>query len=151
MRTGPNKLSVNSASAMRQIYHRNANAKKGDWYLTLYASASYAHNVHSETNKKKHSFRRRVMEYAFSDAAMRSSEEFIIENIKICCDQLSKSATSPEEWGTPQDMNHWCTYLSYDIMGDLVFNTKFNCLISEDSRYVPALLVTATRFLYNVS
>ncbi|KDB21455.1 hypothetical protein H109_06623 [Trichophyton interdigitale MR816] len=150
VRTGPNKLSVNSASAMRQIYHRNANAQKGDWYLTLYASASYAHNVHSETNKKKHSFRRRVMEYAFSDAATRSSEEFIIENIKICCDQLSKSATSPEKWGTPQDMNHWCTYLSYDIMGDLVFNTKFNCLISEDNRYVPALLVTATRFLFNL-
>ncbi|KMQ44421.1 hypothetical protein A7C99_1474 [Trichophyton rubrum] len=150
VRTGPNKLSINSASAMRQIYHRNANVQRSDWYLTLYASTSYAHNVHSETNKKKHSFRRRVMGHAFSDAALRSSEEFIIENIKICCDQLSKTATSPENWGTPQNMNHWCTYLSYDIIGDLVFNTKFNCLISEESRYVPALLIAATQFLYNL-
>ncbi|EFR01588.1 isotrichodermin C-15 hydroxylase [Nannizzia gypsea CBS 118893] len=150
VRTGPNKLSVNSASAMRQIYHRSANVQRSDWYLTLYASASYAHNVHSETNKKKHSVRRRVMEQAFSDAALRSSEEFIVENIKTFCDQLSKTAASPGEWGTPQNMDHWCTYLSYDIMGDLVFNTKFNCLISEDNRYVPELLITATQFLYNL-
>ncbi|EGD99847.1 cytochrome P450 monooxygenase [Trichophyton tonsurans CBS 112818] len=124
VRTGPNKLSVNSASAMRQIYHRNANAQKGDWYLTLYASASYAHNIHSETNKKKHSFRRRVMEYAFSDAATRSSEEFIIENIKILCDQLSKVCHVSRK------------------MGD---SSGYEPLV-----YVPALLVTATRFLFNL-
>ncbi|KAM5436431.1 hypothetical protein MferCBS31731_005922 [Microsporum ferrugineum] len=150
VRTGPNKISINSASGMRQIYHRNANVKKGDWYLTLYASASNAHTVHTEINKEKHGFRRRVMEHAFSDAALRSSEEFIVDNVKICCDQLSKTAASPGAWGVPQNMNDWSTYLSYDIMGDLTFNTKFNCMKSEDSRYVPALIITATQFLYNL-
>ncbi|KAF3480223.1 benzoate 4-monooxygenase cytochrome P450 [Arthroderma uncinatum] len=98
---------------------------------------------------EKHGFRRRVMEYAFSDSALRSSEDFIIENVQIFCEELSNTAATPSKWGTPQDMNSWSTYLNYDIMGDLTFSTKFNCMRSEEHRYVPAIMITGTEFLYN--
>ncbi|KAK2873922.1 hypothetical protein FQN49_001993 [Arthroderma sp. PD_2] len=148
VRIGPNKISVNSASAIRQIYNRKANVKKGDWYKTLYTSASRAHTVQTETNPKKYAFRRRLMEYAFSDAALRSSEDFIIENVQTCCKLLSKTAVTPGEWGTPQAMHDWSTYLNYDIMGDLTFGTKFNCMTSEEHRNIPHLIVTATQYIY---
>ncbi|KAM5472793.1 hypothetical protein MauCBS54593_002505 [Microsporum audouinii] len=140
-------MSVNSASAIRQIYSRKANVQKGDWFRTLYAAAK-APTVHSETDKVKRGFRRRIIEHVFSDAALRSSEVFILENIQTFCEKISETATNRGEWGKSMDMNHWSIYFHYDIMGDLTFGTRFNCMGSEEHRYVPSLMMSSGQFLY---
>jgi hypothetical protein len=47
-------------------------------------------------------------------------------------------------------MSDWSTYLNYDIMGDLVFGKRFNCMESTDHRFVPKLMLSATAFIYPV-
>ena len=47
-------------------------------------------------------------------------------------------------------MSDWSTYLNYDIMGDLVFGKRFNCMESKDHRFVPELMMSATAFIYPV-
>ena len=48
-------------------------------------------------------------------------------------------------------MSDWCTYLGFDIMGDLTFGKGFNCMDSDEHRYIPDLMMRATKFTYVVS
>jgi hypothetical protein len=48
-------------------------------------------------------------------------------------------------------MSDWSTYLGLDIMGYLTFGKRFNCMDSEEHRYIPDLVMRATKFIYVVS
>jgi len=139
---------------LKEIYaSRKANVQKSDWYRTIDAGSG-AFSTHSEIDKTKHAFRRRVLDYAFSDSALRSAETFILENVRIWCKYLG----SPEEggpvrageWTPAKNMTEWSNYLSYDIMGDLTFGKRFECVEREEHRYVPSLMMRATKFVYVV-
>jgi cytochrome P450 len=47
-------------------------------------------------------------------------------------------------------MCDWSTYLGYDIMGDLTFGKRFNCMESEEHRYIPHLLKQSAVLVYVV-
>ena len=79
VRIGPSSLSFASPAALRTIYQssRAQNPlRKSDYYKTVDAPAG-AYSTHTEISRKKHAFRRRVLDHAFSDASMRSAEEFV--------------------------------------------------------------------------
>lgn len=90
-----------------------------------------------------------MLDHAFSDGAVRSAEAFIIHNIRIWCDHLAEGA-EPGEWTPEKNMGDWCTYLAYDIMGDLVFGKRFNVMENDEHRFVPAMMMSALKFLYPV-
>jgi len=154
VRIGPNALSINTIGALKEIYgSRKANVRKSDWYRTL-DSGSGAFSTHSEIDKNKHAFRRRVLEHAFSDSALRSAESLILENVRIWCKHLGSSEEAglvrAGEWTPAKNMTEWSNYLSYDIMGDLIFGKKFKYMEREEHRYVPGLMMRATEFVYVV-
>jgi cytochrome P450 len=154
VRIGPNTLSINTIGALKEIYgSRKANVQKSDWYRTL-DSGSGAFSTHSEIDKSKHAFRRRVLEHAFSESALRSVEPFVLENVRIWCNCLGSSEEAGPvragEWTPAKNMTEWSNYLSYDIMGDLTFGKKFECMKREEHRYVPGLMMRATEFVYVV-
>jgi cytochrome P450 len=139
---------------LKEIYgSRKANVQKSDWYRTL-DSGSGAFSTHSEIDKDKHAFRRRVLEHAFSESALRSAEPLILENVRIWCKYLGSSEEDgpvrAEEWTPAKNMTEWANYLSYDIMGDLTFGKKFEYVKREEHRYVPGLMMRATEFVYVV-
>lgn len=39
--------------------------------------------------------------------------------------------------------NDWCTYLTFDVMGDLAFGKSFNLISSNENRYLPELMINA--------
>jgi cytochrome P450 len=143
VRLGPNTLSINTIGALEEIYaSRKANVQKAEWYRTLDAGSG-AFSTHSEIDRSKHAFRRRVLAHAFSDAAVRSAETLILENIDIWCKYLGE--------GEPvKNMGDWAKYLSYDIMGHLTFGTRFECIEKNEHRYVPGLMMRATEYVYVV-
>jgi len=47
-------------------------------------------------------------------------------------------------------MSDYSTYFAYDIMGDLVFGKRFNCMTADSHRFVPKLLMSSSAFVYQV-
>ena len=90
-----------------------------------------------------------MLDHAFSDSSLRSAETFVIENANDFC-KVVRSDTGSGEWSKPRDMSDLCTWLAYDLMGDLVFGKRFNCLTSAEHRYVPKLLMSSSAFVYPV-
>jgi cytochrome P450 len=159
VRIGPNTLSFNTLAATKEIYaNRKANVQKSQWYAIIEASTQ-DYSTHGEIDRKVHAFRRRVLDQAFSEKALKSAETFIVQNVKSLRDVIARSprktATSGDEkdadWSEPFNMSQWSTYLNYDIMGDLVFGRRFNCMTSDAHRFVPRLLMNGSAFVYSVS
>lgn len=123
--------------------------QKAAWYLTIDAPSGAA-STHSEIDRSKHAFRRRVLDHAFSSSAIQSIEPIIVENVRIWIDCLGCSEQLDDGWTPPKDMNQWNTYLGYDIMGDLTFGKRFNCLGGTEHRFVPDMMASGTKFIYKV-
>lgn len=48
-------------------------------------------------------------------------------------------------------MSKYSTYFAYDVMGDLVFGQRFDCMTSSKHRHVPELITSSSQVLYWVS
>lgn len=146
VRIAPNALSINTIAGLRAINgDRNANVKRGAWYLTI-DYASEACSVHTEMDIHKHAFRRRVLEHAFSESALRSAERFVHENVARWLEYLGKGSPSGQ-WTPAKNMAQWCTYLGFDVMGDLTFGRRFDCIGSDENRYIPKLMMDSGRVI----
>ncbi|KAK8022508.1 cytochrome P450 [Apiospora rasikravindrae] len=132
VRYGPNKLMINTAEGLRDIYHVGAGSK-------FMKATAYTPMVHRAPNTltirggKDHARRRRIMAQGVSEKAQRGYEHRIMSHI----DKLCKVAYSSDTGSEPMDMSEWCNYLSFDIMADVVFGAKYNLLENERFRYVP--------------
>ncbi|OCK83723.1 benzoate 4-monooxygenase cytochrome P450 [Lepidopterella palustris CBS 459.81] len=146
VRIGPNTLSFNTETALNAIYgSKKVNVRKTGMYITMDAGAG-ALSTHTEVDKEKHAYRRRVMSHAFSDNALRSAEPFILDNINIFCNLMAPKEKGA--WSEAKDMSQWCAWLGFDIMGDLAFGKRFRCLESEEHRYTSRTTITGSKFIY---
>ena len=128
---------------------RNANVKKGDWYKTVDASSG-DFSVQTVIDKKEHTFRRRVLAPAFSEAALRDQEQFIDQSTRIFLKQMTKGVED-DGWTTAKDFSEWITYYGFDFISDLSFGSRFNLLEDPEHRYLPDLLKMTSHFVYYVS
>lgn len=146
VRLGPNLLSVNTATGLKTIYGFRANVRKADFY-TAFPSTPKAVSVHSAIDKAQHARKRRVMSHAFSDQAMKSLEKYILANVRVGCELLGRESggKSSDEKGWNDEWNaaHWCEWLVFDIMGDLVFGKAFGMLESPKNRFATQLVGNA--------
>ncbi|KAK2763293.1 hypothetical protein FQN54_009929 [Arachnomyces sp. PD_36] len=148
VRIGPNEVSINTVAGLKGIYgSRKCNTQKSDWYNTVVVAAR-GPSTHSIVDRQRHAFRRRVLEHAFTEPALASAEVFIRENVQKWCKYLGDGASKVGEWTPPKNMGDWCTYLGYDIMGNLMFGKQFHCMESEEHRYVPGVMMETTRTVY---
>lgn len=90
-----------------------------------------------------------MLDHAFSESSLRSAETFVVENANDFC-KIVGAHTESRHWSEPRNMSDLCTWLAYDLMGDLVFGKRFNCLTSPEHRYVPKLLMNASALVYPV-
>ncbi|KAJ9646027.1 hypothetical protein H2204_000689 [Knufia peltigerae] len=148
VRIGPNVLSYNTTAALKAIYSsRRSNVRKSDWYKTIDAG-SKAFSLHSEIDEKRHAFRRRVIDQAFSDTAIKSDEDLIVKDVTTWVDALGTEVDATTGWTKPKDMKDWCNWLSFDMMGDLTFGKGFGCVELGEHRFVPEVVLDATKFVY---
>ena len=108
------------------------------------------------------------MSYAFSDAALRQLERYILANVRQGCAMLSENSASRSEkiagekgtgagggggekpgekaedgWADAWNVAQWCNWLVFDIMGDLVFGKAFGMLESPKNRFAVELVGNA--------
>lgn len=146
VRIGPNTLSFNTETALNTIYgSQKTNVRKSEWYRTMDAGSG-AFSTATEIDKRRHAVRRRFIAHCFSASALSSAEPFIIGNVKKFCDLVKPKAGS--EWSEKRDMSVWCTWLGFDIMGDLAFGKEFNCLEEDENRYISRAIISAAKYMY---
>jgi cytochrome P450 len=106
-----------------------------------------AANTLTMINKKQHGRRRRIVSRAVSNTAMREHEPTILYHIKKLLDAVSQTDDEglglvetikdyEEGWSRTRNMTHWCNYLTFDIMGDVIFGVKLNLLDNFANRYI---------------
>lgn len=152
VRYGPNTLSVNNPVALKAIYGHRANVRKSDFYLSFPAIPG-AFSTHTALDLKMHARKRRVMSHAFSDAALRGVEDFVLEHVSNYINALtgrfnrSNEARHDSKWTEPKNISTWSTYLGFDVMGDLSFGRGFGMLTGEkpENREAPNLLMQAAK------
>jgi hypothetical protein len=150
VRLGPNLLSVNTATGLKTIYGFRSNVRKASFY-EAFPSTPSAVSVHSAIDKTQHARKRRVMSHAFSDNAIKSLERYILANVRVGCEMLGKRADGGfsekgadyKGWNTQWNAAHWCEWLVFDIMGDLVFGKAFGMLESPKNRFATQLVGNA--------
>lgn len=143
VRFGPNALSFDTNTALKEIYGFKSNVGKAEFYNAFVHPAA---NVHNTRDKEQHTRKRRVISQAFGDNALRSMERYILGNVRTFCEQIGVQGgkSDGKGWSQPLNMNNWCTYLAMDIMGDLCFGKAFHLLESDKNRFAPKLVEQAT-------
>ncbi|KAF2179044.1 benzoate 4-monooxygenase cytochrome P450 [Zopfia rhizophila CBS 207.26] len=147
VRVGPNKLDFNTTTAVAAIHRdKSANVKKGDWYKTVDAENG-AFSVQTVIDKHEHAFRRKMISPSFSEAALRDSEQFIIQNVDIFLRRMGEKRGS-DGWTKARDFSEWCTYYGFDYTSDLAFGSRFGLVENDEHRYLADLLKNLSHFVY---
>ncbi|KAF2666612.1 cytochrome P450 [Microthyrium microscopicum] len=157
VRLGPNLLSFNTSTALKSIYGFKSNVRKSDFY-TAFPANKQTTNVHSTIDKSLHARKRRVISHAFADSAIKSMEKYVLGNIDTACNIISDDvstkrkamatnyyAEKTDSWSTPRNMARWADWLTFDIMGDLVFGKAFGMLESPQNRFAIDLVSSAAK------
>ncbi|KAG7104331.1 Cytochrome monooxygenase AKT7 like protein [Verticillium longisporum] len=144
VRFGPNSVSFNSNTALKEIYGFRSNVRKAEFYNAFVHPAP---NTHNTRDKDVHARKRRVMAQSFSDNAIREMERYILANVRTFTSQIGAGADNLEKkgWSTPKNMTDWCNYLAMDILGDLAYGKAFHMLEAPDNRFALDLIAAATK------
>lgn len=146
VRFGPNSLSFNSNTALKEIYGFKANVQKAKFYEAFWATKDSA-STHSSIDKSIHARKRRVLSHAFSDAAIKSMENHILAHVRQFCENLagltSFANAGSKGYGAPVEVSDQANYLTFDIMGDLCFGKAFGMLSAPTNRFAIDLIGNA--------
>lgn len=148
VRYAPQRLNINNTQALRDVYSGSKNfAKSGNYRVLRHGAA----NTLTMINKAEHARRRRIISQGVSDAALRAHEPTIMAHIKKCfiavadSDEKSLGLLQPiseqeEGWSQPRNMSDWFNWLTFDIMGDVIFGIRYNLLGSAAHRAIPVAI-----------
>ena len=138
VRFGPNRISVNSSSALQKIYSTAANTMKSDNYKTFHHLFKTPMIGTIIDDRKQHAFRRRFHSQALNASSVKGSEELILRNLRKFCRLLDMENSGP--WTAAKDMTKWMSYLAFDVTGDLTFSRNWNLIESEENRNMPGFI-----------
>lgn len=141
---------VNSPSGHAIIHNAKPNVKKGKFY-EIFPRNREAINTLSAVDKVVHAKKRRVLDSAFSENALRSAETFIIKNVDRWCELLVENQ-EPGEWTEPKNATNLVSFLVFDILGDLAFGRSFESKESGENplRTIPENIASSLKILYPV-
>ncbi|KAF3915690.1 hypothetical protein AA313_de0207615 [Arthrobotrys entomopaga] len=129
IRYGPNRVSFDTALAIKEIYSTTRPLQKAAGYRALILRGN-DYNVFTAIDKGIHGKKRRILAQGFGDQAIRSYEPIILERVERFCESLTKEAGS-DGWGVVKNMSRLCAALTFDVMGALVFGQPFHILENE--------------------
>jgi cytochrome P450 len=141
VRYGPNRLSINSNTALHDIYEVKANVQKSSYY-SVFSHFFKVPMSMTTIDLKKHAFKRRIDHQAMSQSAIKGMEDLVLKNVRIFCDKLIDEGepANKDGWYTQRDMSAWTGYVTSDTMGDVTFNRNWNVLQSSENRGILEIL-----------
>ncbi|KAL7276384.1 hypothetical protein RUND412_000621 [Rhizina undulata] len=147
VRFAPNLLSINTSTALKTIYGHSpaSRALQKSSFYTAFPAVKGVHNTHNAINKIEHGRKRRVLSAAFSDAALKSLEGLVLDNINIFTQEIERRSV---KGGKEIDMGDMFSWLTFDVMGELCFGKAFGMLTDATNRFVTELIDKAAHNHY---
>ncbi|KAF2024573.1 cytochrome P450 [Setomelanomma holmii] len=137
----PDSVVINTPSAYKRIFGPKGNVKKGIYYQ-VWPRNVHTINTWGSTSIDVHARKRRVLNYAFSEAALREAEVFLHSNIDRRLELMGKSGADGQ-WTSSLNMCDWINWLVFDILGDLCFGKNFDMKEpGSDLRHIPEVMVS---------
>lgn len=124
--------------------------------IQCFRAAPHAISTLLATEKAHHAKKRRIAGQAFSETAMRGLEKYVLAHTQEMIERINSAVKRPggerERWSKGQDMQKWCNWLVFDVMGDLVFGKSMGTLGEQpENREAIRLLGQAARRNYTVA
>lgn len=109
-------------------------------------------NTWSATSVPVHARKRRVINYAFSESALRGAEVFVHANVDRWLSLLGQAKEESSVWTKSVNMADQVTYLVFDILGDLCFGKCFDMKEPDSKlRHIPELMIGFMELIHPVS
>lgn len=156
IRFGPNRISVCSASASRDLGSVSANVLRS----SVFSSFKNFFGIDSSAttlNPKEHAFRRRVNNQALTPGVLQDYDGRVTPHIAFMIDQLKEGICDgdnkrprhdEEGWGPAHNMTRVLMYCVADIMADVVFGQPWNVQRDpRNRRYIENLAKSTTGLL----
>lgn len=121
MRYRHDSVVITTPEALRTIYDSRANVQKANSYK-VWPKKAESPNTFSCVDKMKHAHRRRILNAAISDKAIKSAQQYIISHTDRWCELLSGEQC---DWSEPRNMSTWADNLQFDIMAELCYGKSF--------------------------
>ncbi|KAL1970236.1 hypothetical protein VTN77DRAFT_5396 [Rasamsonia byssochlamydoides] len=80
-----------------------------------------APNTLTVIDKRTHGKKRRIISQGFSDVALKTHEDVILEQIQNLCMRLGEQADT-HSWSSGKDMARLSDYFTFDVMSNIVFD-----------------------------
>lgn len=141
VRFGPNRLSVNTAEGLKQVYGHKCNTRKASYYNT-FSHVFKGDSSNTIIDPVKHGRKKRVLTQALSESSIRAMEEHVLNNVRRFYKLMGEDGGKEvgKGWSSPRDMTRWAGCLTFDIMGDICFSHSFQMLEKEENRYILDIL-----------
>jgi len=127
VRIGPNRISVNNREGLNAIYGKGANVRTSSSY-SLFIRLLGHKTVASINGKKRHEYKRAIIEGLLSDGALMASERCVSEKLESPCKPWNRLAL-PRKDG----QSHFgairmklCSQFALDIMSGILFGHECN-------------------------
>ena len=157
VRYGPNRISINTAEGLREIYGAKAKAQKCTEFYNVFAHFFRSDSTLTTIDAIAHGRKRRVLAQALSGSKIKAMEDHILKHVRIFCNIVgshtnhSTGKSIIHEWSPPHDISKLTSHLTFDVMGDLAFGYEFDMLKSSGNRYILDLLPDGVHGLNVVS
>lgn len=149
VRYGPNRVSINSVTALKTIYNPKANCRKSSLFAVFPRFFnSWSTQTIIETEKFQHVSKRRAISQALHGKAIKHIEEAVVRNLQKLCSLLADA--SGNGWSSPFNVAELTKYLSFDIMGEVCFGESFKMLDTTENRYIVNVLSDGAQCLNTV-
>ncbi|KAL4941785.1 hypothetical protein BDV06DRAFT_235814 [Aspergillus oleicola] len=146
VRYAPDRLLINTAEAVKDIYGGEKSVTKSSAYEAVMPRS--VANTMTLRDKKEHARRRRILAVGFSDSAIRSYEPKARAIVNRLCAVLGPTAAEQEkgEWSEPRDLAPWSNYVFFDLANDIIFGQDWNCIeIPQNREVIDAIPISNVR------
>lgn len=137
----PDSVVFNTPEGYKAIFGPKGNVKKTESYYRLWPHNADITNTWNVTDISAHARKRRVLNQAFSDRALRGAEPLVHSNVDRWLQLIRQRASQEGRWTPSLNMADEVNYLVFDILGDLCFGRSFD-MKEEGSnlRHIPRLM-----------
>ena len=145
----PDAVLFNTPEGYKTIFGTKGNVKKTESFYRVWPHNVKITNTWNVTNIEAHARKRRVMNNAFSDRALRGAEPLVHANVDRWLELIGQQ--TGKEWSNSLNMAEQANYLVFDILGDLCFGKSFNMKEpGSDLKTIPKLMTTFLELMHPV-
>ena len=125
--------------------------KKTDTFYRVWPHNFKINNTWNVTDVNIHARKRRVLNNAFSDRALRGAEPLVQSNVDRWLDLIQQQTEKDKQWSPSFNMAHEANNFVFDVLGDLCFGRCFNMKEPEsDLKHIPSLMTTFLELMHPV-